>query len=40
LKAASWNKNIKSILQEEVNGGATTGKWDRMKVAGQGGEIE
>jgi hypothetical protein len=27
-------------LQEEVNGGATTGKWDRMKVAGQGEEIK
>jgi hypothetical protein len=25
-----------SRLQEEVNGGATTGKWDRMKVAGPG----
>ena len=27
-------------LQEEVSGGATTGKWDRMKVAGQSQEIE
>jgi hypothetical protein len=37
---ACMAKMIGRRVQEEVNGGATTGKWDRMKVAAQSEKIK